>query len=52
MNASNLLWPAMGIALVYASKKISGIPDAARGPLMVIGTLIAVKNVAVIQNRI
>ena len=52
MNLSNLLWPAVGVGLIYASKKVSAIPDPVRAPLAVIGTLMAVKNIAFVQDKI
>lgn len=52
MNLQNLLWPALGAGLIYASKKVSAVPDIARAPLAVIGTLMLVKPFAVVQDKI
>lgn len=52
MNFGNLLWPAVGVALIYASKKVSSVPDMARAPLAVVGTLMVVKNVPFVQDKI
>lgn len=52
MNFANLLWPAVGVGLIYASKKVSGIPDMARAPLAVVGTLMVVKPLAFVQEKI
>lgn len=52
MNLGNLLWPAIGAGLIYASKKVSSVPDMARAPLAVIGTLMVVKNIPFVQDKI
>lgn len=52
MNFSNLLWPAVGAGLIYAAQKVSAVPTVARAPLTVIGTLMLVKPLAVVQDKI
>lgn len=52
MNLQNLLWPALGAGLIYAAQKVSAVPAVARAPLTVIGTLMMVKPIASIQERI
>lgn len=52
MNLSTLLWPALGAGLIYAANSMKGVPDIARGPMTVVGTLMVLKPVPFVQDKI
>lgn len=52
MKFTDLLWPAIGAGLVIAAAKMKGIPEIARAPMVVLGTLMVVKPVAFVQDKI
>jgi hypothetical protein len=51
MDYKKYMWAAVGVAMIYAAKKVSAIPDIARAPLTVLGTIMAIEPIDFFRDK-
>lgn len=52
MEMKDVIKPLIGAALIYAANKVKGIPEIARLPLAVVGTVMLAKSIPVVRDQI